>query len=575
MAATPVMLRTILPTLDLEDNITPKNIVAESPQEFRIVPYPATSFSQSNAVWNIIPPAPTTIISRYVRVRMQLQFSITGQIKSFADSGDAFVINSQFAGLCQYPLHQMIATLTITLNNQAITIRPSQLFDKFGHYNFDHETQKSTMSSTPCYPDQAAHYDMLTGRITSEFAMYGSSVDHISRQHTALLTFNTNNPLLSSPNASGTAHFVAEFTEPLMINPLIFDREWWRRPGIAHITNFKVNMTFDPIGLQRVWRQSINDYVNYTNIQVTILQPVLYLAYYTLPTYMAIPPSLSYPFTEVQNFVYNFSQSYNNMQSFTLTSNTIQFQSIPHRLYISVSKAYNTKTINDSDAFLPITSINITWGNVSGVLSTLSQYDLWLLCEKNGLKQSWPMFSGQIIKIFAKALDTGNSYEMDPRGPSAPLCLEFGSDIQLLNEDYPGKQGTWNFQIQVNAFNSLVNTVTPQLDIIVIYHGTMTIAGGSVTLQTGLVTPGAPIPGLAKTTFPKETDFYSGGKFDLGSILFSIPGRIFRGLSGLVSGLLSPEEGEHPTIKKIRSAVRSVPSISRQIAALPEAEEEE
>jgi hypothetical protein len=56
-------------------------------------------------VWNIIPPSPTTIISRYIRVRMQLQFSITGQIKIFADSGDAYVINSSFAGLCQYPLH--------------------------------------------------------------------------------------------------------------------------------------------------------------------------------------------------------------------------------------------------------------------------------------------------------------------------------------------------------------------------------------------------------------------------------------------------------------------------------------
>jgi hypothetical protein len=230
--------------------------------------------------------------------------------------------------------------------------------------------------------------------------------------------------------------------------------------------------------------------------------------------------------------------------------------------------------VNDSDAFLPITSINITWGNVSGVLSTLSQYDLWLLCEKNGLKQSWPMFSGQTIRIYSKALDNGNPYEMHVRGPSAPLCLEFGSDIQLLNEDYPGKQGTWNFQIQVNAFNSTVSAVTPQLDIIVIYHGTMTIAGGSVSLQTGLVAPGAPIPGLAKTTFPKETDFYSGGKFDLGSILTSIPGRIFRGLSGLVSGLLSPEEGEHPAFKKVRSAMKSIPSISRQIAALPEAEEE-
>jgi hypothetical protein len=59
----------------------------------------------------------------------------------------------------------MIATLTITLNNQAITIRPSQLFDKFGHYNFDRETQKSTKSSTPCYPDQAIIYELTAGRI--------------------------------------------------------------------------------------------------------------------------------------------------------------------------------------------------------------------------------------------------------------------------------------------------------------------------------------------------------------------------------------------------------------------------
>jgi hypothetical protein len=211
-----------------------------------------------------------------------------------------------------------------TLNNQAITIRPSQSFKKFGHYNFDRETQKSTMSSTPCYPDQAITYELTAGRITSEFALYGSSVDHISRQHPAVLTF-TSNPKLQSANASGTAQFVAEFTEPLMINPLIFDREWWRKPGIAQITNFTVNMTFDPVGLQRMWRQSTNDYVNYTNIQVTILQPILCLAYYTLPTHMTIPPSLSYPYTAVQNFIYNFAQTYNSMQSFTLT---VQYHSI-------------------------------------------------------------------------------------------------------------------------------------------------------------------------------------------------------------------------------------------------------
>jgi hypothetical protein len=289
---------------------------------------------------------------------------------------------------------------------------------------------------------------------------------------------------------------------------------------------------------------------------------------------MSIHPSISYPYTAVQNFVYNFTNTYPSLAPFTLTSNTIQFQSIPHRIYISVSKSYNTKTLNDPDVFLPITNINITWGNVRCVLSTFTQYDLWLMSEKNGLKQSWPMFSGQTIKIYGKSLDAGSEYTRDLQGPSAPICLEFGSDIQLLNEDYPGKQGTWNFQVQVQGFNSLYDPVVPQLDIIVIYHGTMTIAGDSVTLQTGLITPVAAMAGLAKTTFPRETDFYAGGKFDLGSILSSILGRIFRELSGLVSCLLSPEEGEHPAFKKIRGAVRSIPSISRQITALPPEEEE-
>jgi hypothetical protein len=68
MAATPVLLRTVVPMMDLAENLSVKNIIAQSPQEFRIVQYPATSFSQSNATWSVIPPSPSTIISRYVRV---------------------------------------------------------------------------------------------------------------------------------------------------------------------------------------------------------------------------------------------------------------------------------------------------------------------------------------------------------------------------------------------------------------------------------------------------------------------------------------------------------------------------
>lgn len=90
----------------------------------------------------------------------------------------------------------MIATITITLNNQVVTIRPSQIIEKFLHYNFDQETQKGSISSTWVYPDQANVYEVMTEHITSEFADYQDSVDHIS-QHSIHIEYALNPSLAS------------------------------------------------------------------------------------------------------------------------------------------------------------------------------------------------------------------------------------------------------------------------------------------------------------------------------------------------------------------------------------------
>jgi hypothetical protein len=304
--------------------------------------------------------------------------------------------------------------------------------DKLYHYTFDREIQKSTMSTTPCYPDQIVNYHQLVTGITSEFADYSASVNHISRG-----TFPINwisNAFVGSTGATGAAEFTAEITEPLMINPLIFDQSWWRRAGITQITNLQVNISLDPNALQnRLWRQDPKDVIVYDSFQVTINQPSLSLIYYTLPNYMTIPPSISYPFAAIQNYIYTFNQINNSaVTTHTVTSNTIQFQSIPHRVYISMSISNADKTRNMPDFFFPITNINITWGNKTGILSTLTQKDLYLICNKNGLRQSWPMFYGCAINAYVG----GVSHWFN--GPGAPLCLNFGEDIPLLSEDYPG-----------------------------------------------------------------------------------------------------------------------------------------
>jgi hypothetical protein len=328
-----------------------------------------------------------------------------------------------------------------------------------------------------------------------------------------------------------------------MMSPLVFDKHWYRRPGITMINNIIINMSIDNNQLQRIWRQSENDLVTYNNVQISFEQPSLLLYYKTLPTYMTSPTTLSYPFANIQNFIYQYTNTITPAQTeFTLTTNTVQFQTIPHRLIISVSKSTQQKTRNDPDSFCPIKNINITWDNRSGILSTLTMFDLYQLCLKNGLKMSWANFSAQPVQVYNQGIVRLFM------GTGAPLALDFGTDIPLINDDFPGKKGTWNFQCTVTAVNtkSYDPPWLPQIDLIVIYTGRIDIINGTVNQTTG-IEPGAAITTFNKVSYPIDIDIYSGGKFDLGSLLASIPGRLLKGVSGLVSGLLGSEEGQTTT----------------------------
>jgi hypothetical protein len=463
----------------------------------------------------------------------------------------------------------MINNLTVQFNNNSITIRPNEIVPKLMYYVMDHETQMSTMSTTAAYPDQTQYYSMSDGFVTSPFASYGDSFDHISRNSISLNFITNNTQLQNGGVTNGQVTFKVTVCEPLMMSPLVFDKHWYRRPGITMINNIIINMSVDNAQLQRIWRQSDLDLVTYNSVQVSFDQPSLLMYYKTLPVYMTAPTSLSYPFANIQNFIYQYTNQITTpMATFSLTTNTVQFQTIPHRIIISVSKSTASKTINDPDSFCPITNINITWDNRSGILSTLTQYDLYQLCVKNGLKQSWNNFSGNRIQVYNQG--TVRLF----MGASAPLALDFGTDIPLINDDFPGKKGTWNFQCTVTAANTKVYEVNPwlpQIDLIVIYTGRIDIINGTVNQLTG-IEPGGAITTFNKVSYPIDVDIYSGGKFDLGSLLASIPGRLLKGVSGLVSGLLGSEErsgttGEQTQGKEISLEDLS-PALIRQLKRL-------
>jgi hypothetical protein len=180
---------------------------------------------------------------------------------------------------------------------------------------------------------------------------------------------------------------------------------------------------------------------------------------------------------------------------------------------------------------------------------------------------SWGNFSGQSISVYNQPIVKSFN------GTSAPIALDFGTDIALLNEDYPGKKGTWNFQVTVSCANNRTEASwLPQIDLIVIYTGKIDINNGTVSQSVG-IEPGAAFTTLGKVSYPVDIDIYSGGKFDLGSLLASIPGRLIRGISGAVSGLLSSgEEGTEKSAavgeKKEITLEDLSPSLIRQLKKL-------
>jgi hypothetical protein len=116
----------------------------------------------------------------------------------------------------------------------------------------------------------------------------------------------------------------------------------------------------------------------------------------------------------------------------------------------------------------------------------------------------------------------------------------------------------------------------PQIDLFVIYAGRIDIINGTVNQLTG-IEPGAAITTFNKVSYPIDVDIYSGGKFDLGSLFASIPGRLLRGVSGLVSGLLGSEEQSGSTGEQSKelSLEDLNPALIRQLKRLLRAKSEE
>jgi hypothetical protein len=83
-----------------------------------------------------------------------------------------------------------------------------------------------------------------------------------------------------------------------------------------------------------------------------------------------------------------------------INSNNLQLNSIPSMMYIyartqnQVLYAPGTGC-SQTDTYLALENINITFANYTGLLSSCSKYQLYQISYKNGCTMSWSQWSGE------------------------------------------------------------------------------------------------------------------------------------------------------------------------------------
>jgi hypothetical protein len=186
---------------------------------------------------------------------------------------------------------------------------------------------------------------------------------------------------------------------------------------------------------------------------------------------------------------------------------------------------------------LQINRLNILWNNQSGLFSSATSQDLYEVSRSNGLNLSWSQWD---------------------KFRGGVMCLEFGKDLGLLDNEAPGVQGQYTMQIQMEVKNVSGADFTPEFYQVFLMEGTFSIAENMGRASLGNLTKEAV---LASKESP-ELDYHKYQGLQGGSFWSSLKNFVHKAASGIgkVAGFAE---------KLAPAVVGAFPELAPVAAALP------
>lgn len=481
-----------------------------------VTPYrlPTTSYSNSNWNWTVIPPSKSSILDRVVVVHAQVTLTFAG-----TTSDGSNLLQPGRCGLRSHPINRMISQLSVSMNGYQTSIESQQIISALERIKTPLEFQRTFGSIYAQMKDNYATYGDGTLAANNPLGTYADNAGENPRGAYRMTV---------SSNTTTAAVVVVDLYEYLILPPLLFGSDDSGRireaGGFTHLDNFVISASLNQ-SLARIWCNA-NPGSGLTPSTATISSlsvnvssnPELYVWWVTPRLVEPIPEQIVYPFQQINRYTLSSAATLAPNASATVTSNVIQFASVPLKLYVFARRSdqdmFSTlaKTIGSTDTFAAINSISVSFNNIAGLLSQASPMQLYQMSLQNGLNMSWDEFCGytQILN------STSGQPTLTVGTVGGMLVIDPAKDFGLESTLADGSLGQFNFQIsQMNITNqNQFDTIPFDLYIIAVYDGIMTLSNNSGTTQIGVVSKmdvlNAP---EADMSYNELLTVYGGGSF--------------------------------------------------------------
>lgn len=475
----------------------PRYAVEKGALSLTNAPYTALSQSASQHTYNITVPSEGVFIDRAVDWVSTCFLQFQAVPSAFVANAPVVVIGRDLA-LAPFPLTTLVQTMSATINDATVTTNTGDVLHellRLVDYN-----KNRVQRQCPTMLDTYGSYNDAFGTVRNPLGDYMSSTSRENIPNGAWGQITFTNPAGQSLSGTGTylglngetVNFVSgvpvqpasappasysifvqfRSTEKLVLSPFIFSDIHEMDTGMFGVQNIQLVMNLtNPSQTSTVGRvlrscsklctvsavaynggvanQGGSPFAN-SRLNVQFLTPSL-----SIP----LPAKSIVPYYEFPRYVSNQNLGANGIthgQSAQVQSQTITLPCIPDLLLIYCKPQQYLPT--DADWYLPISQISVNFDNFSGLLSTMTQEQLYTMSVMNGLEMDFNTWLGYTTSANQEGASPPNDSKTQLCGGF--LVLKPSKDITLQEGQAPSVVGNYTLQFNATVNNWSNQTVT-------------------------------------------------------------------------------------------------------------------